>query len=98
MVFLGTGRAYICDEVVTIGGHDRIQGRYRLLVQRALYNRATALLLVHNHPSGDPRPSLADVRFTRALDALARALDIELVDHLVVTRTAAFSIRLGKLL
>ena len=96
MIFLDGRGTYICDEIVTIGGHNHVQGRYRLLVQRALHNGAASLLLVHNHPSGDPRPSLADIRFTRALRSLAHALDIQLVDHLVVTHSAAFSIMLGK--
>ena len=95
MIFLDGRRRYICDEVVSIGGRDRIEGRYRLLVQKALQNGAASLLLVHNHPSGDPQPSLEDIQFTRALRALARALDIELADHLVVTDSAAFSILLG---
>ena len=96
MIFLDGQHTYICDEVVIVGGHDQIQGRYRLLVQRALHNGAASLLLVHNHPSGDPRPSLADIRFTRALKALTHALDIQLADHLVVTGSAAYSIMLGK--
>ena len=96
MISLDARRTYICDEVVTIGGRYRIEGRYRLLAQRALENGAASLLLVHNHPSGNPRPSLADIRFTRVLRALAHALDIELTDHLVVTRSAAYSIMLGK--
>lgn len=95
MIFLDGRRRYICDEVVTIGGRDRIEGRYRLLVQKALQNGAASLLLVHNHPSGDPQPSCEDIQFTRALKVLARALDIELADHLVVTHSAAFSILLG---
>jgi DNA repair protein RadC len=95
MIFLDARRRYICDEVVTIGGRNRIEGRYRLLVQKTLQNGAASLLLVHNHPSGDPQPSREDIRFTRALKALARALDIDLADHLVVTRSAAFSIMLG---
>ena len=95
MIFLDGRRRYICDEVVTIGGRDRIEGRYRMLMQRALHNGAGSLLLVHNHPSGNPQPSYEDIQFTRALKTLARALDIDLADHLVVTRSEAFSILLG---
>jgi DNA repair protein RadC len=95
MIFLDGRRKYICDEVVSIGDRARIEGRYRLLVQRALQNGAASLLLVHNHPSGDPRPSREDILFTRTLRALARALDFELADHLVITHSAAYSILLG---
>jgi DNA repair protein RadC len=96
MISLDARRAYICDEIVSIGNRDRIDGRYRFLVQRALDNGAASLLLVHNHPSGNPQPSHEDIRFTRALNALARALEIELADHLVVTRSAVHSIMLGR--
>jgi DNA repair protein RadC len=95
MVSLDARRSYICDEIVSAGGSHGLQGRYRPLVDRALRNGAACLLLVHNHPSGDPRPSPADIRFTRAVKALANALEIELLDHLVVATSAAFSIRLG---
>lgn len=96
MVSLDAQRAYICDDIVTVGGPRCLNGRYRLLVQRALYNGAASLLLVHNHPSGNPRPSPDDIRFTRALKVLANALDIELIDHLVVARSSIFSIKLGR--
>lgn len=96
VVFLDGCRGYICDEILCIGGPDAMRSRYRPLIQRAFYYRAAALLLVHNHPSGNPRPSLADLSFTKALQVLARALDIDLADHLVVTRSAAYSILLDR--
>lgn len=96
VVFLDADRCYIADEVVWVGGHHLLHSRYRVLIQRALDKRAASLLLVHNHPSGDPRPSRADIAFTRAFHALTRTLEIGLCDHLVVTRSAAFSILLGK--
>ena len=51
------------------------------------------IVALHNHPSGDPRPSEADVRFTRGLWEAARSLDMELVDHIVVAREGYFSFR-----
>lgn len=51
------------------------------------------VVVLHNHPSGDPRPSEADVRFTRGLWEAARSLDMELVDHIVVARDGYFSFR-----
>lgn len=96
MVSLDAQRAYICDDIVTVGGTRQLHGRYRLLVQKALDNGAASLLLAHNHPSGNWRPSRADIGFTRALKVLANALDIELIDHLVVARSSTFSIKLGR--
>src|SRR3546814_10652209 len=49
---------------------------------------AEAVILVHNHPSGDPTPSSADLRVTERLAAMARSLDITVVDHIVVTATS----------
>lgn len=98
VVFVDSRRRYICDEFVMAGRFDRIDARYRTIVQRAFETDAAALLLVHNHPSGNPCPSPDDIRFTRALRALTRALDLRLEDHLVVTRSAAYSILLGRIL
>lgn len=96
MVSLDSRRAYICDEIVAVGGTRQLRGRYRLLVEKALHNGAASLLLVHNHPSGNPCPSPEDIRFTNALKVLANALDMELLDHLVVARLSTFSIKLGR--
>ncbi|MDI1320148.1 MAG: JAB domain-containing protein [bacterium] len=50
---------------------------------------ATAIVCVHNHPSGDPAPSAADVQVTRQLRDAAKAVDIDLLDHVIVGRAAA---------
>ncbi len=97
-VFINSDGRYIRDEFVMTGRCDRIDARYRFIVQRAFEADAAALLLVHNHPSGNPRPSIEDIRFTRAVSALTRALDLRLEDHLVVTHSAAYSILLGRFL
>jgi DNA repair protein RadC len=56
----------------------------REVVKRALELGASAIILVHNHPSGDPAPSKADIEMTRQIQAAAKALKIELHDHLVI--------------
>jgi DNA repair protein RadC len=58
----------------------------REIVKRALETGASALILVHNHPSGDPTPSRADIEMTREVAAAAKALRIHLHDHLVIGR------------
>src|SRR5437016_5372158 len=58
----------------------------REVVKRALEVSASALILVHNHPSGDPSPSRADVEMTQAVVEAARALGIRLHDHIIVGR------------
>ena len=56
----------------------------REVMKRALILNASALIVVHNHPSGDPKPSRDDIETTRELKAAANALEIELHDHLVI--------------
>ncbi len=61
----------------------------REVFRAAIQHGATAVVCVHNHPSGDPAPSAADVQVTRQLREAARAVDIELLDHVIVGRPAA---------
>lgn len=84
--FLNRRRELIAEEVVARGGPDGVAAEPRQLLVRALECGATGLILVHNHPSGDPTPSLADRRFTRALAAAGSHLGIAIHDHLVVAR------------
>ena len=58
----------------------------REIIKRALEHGASALILVHNHPSGDPTPSKADIAMTREIAAAAKALKITIQDHLVIGR------------
>ncbi|MBT0669796.1 DNA repair protein RadC [Novosphingobium profundi] len=92
-VYVDEGGHALGDIVLDSGGGDWIGGRYRTVLEPALRLGAHGFLLAHNHPSGDPRASRADIRATRALAALARALDTELVDHLVVGGGEVTSLR-----
>lgn len=81
------------DELLSSGHREGFATRYRQLFERAFTLGTSGLLLAHNHPSGDARPSHADVRSTRQLQALARPLELELFDHLIVSRRRVFSMR-----
>jgi DNA repair protein RadC len=61
----------------------------REVYREAIRHGATALICAHNHPSGDPTPSTADLQVTRQLREAARAVDIDLIDHVILGRTAA---------
>jgi DNA repair protein RadC len=61
----------------------------REVFRAAIRHGATAVVCVHNHPSGDPAPSAADVQVTRQLREAAKAVDIDLLDHVIVGRPAA---------
>jgi DNA repair protein RadC len=61
----------------------------REVFREAIRHAATAVICVHNHPSGDPAPSAADVQITRQLREAARAVDIDLIDHVILGRPEA---------
>jgi len=75
------------------GGHDALALSPGKIVRDVFAHGARRLLLAHNHPSGDPTPSRADHVATRRLAELMRALEIELVDHLVFARDGVTSFR-----
>ncbi len=68
------------------------------IVREAVHHRAHRLLIAHNHPSGDPTPSLDDHLATRRIAELLRAIEVELVDHLILARNRVFSFRAAGLL
>jgi DNA repair protein RadC len=85
-LFLDRKNVLIGDEVQTRGTIDHTPVYPREIVKRALELGASAIILVHNHPSGDPTPSRADIEMTREVVAAAKALNIAVHDHLVVGR------------
>jgi len=93
--FLNRRRELIAEEVIARGGPDGLLAEPRPVVVRALELGATGLLLVHNHPSGDPTPSRADARFTRALVTAGACLGIRLHDHLVIARDGHALVEVG---
>lgn len=94
-VFAGRDDRYLADEPIALGTRDKIEARARPLFERALALGAAGFLLAHNHPSGHCRPSAHDVAGTARIADLAEALELRLIDHLIVTRTRVFSMRLA---
>lgn len=98
VLFLDRKNRLIADEFQARGTVDHAPVYPREVVKRALSLDATALILVHNHPSGDPTPSGADIEMTRKLAEIAKSFDIALHDHLIVGRDEVASFkRLGLL-
>jgi DNA repair protein RadC len=93
ILFLDRKNVLIADEVQQRGTVDHTPVYPREVVKRALELNASALILVHNHPSGDPTPSNADVEMTRQIVDTARPLGIEIHDHLVVGKGRHASFR-----
>lgn len=97
-LFLDRDRRFVGEKSICGTDMSRIRTRSREIFSEALAARATGLILAHNHPSGRCEPSQADIEATRKLTTIANALDIELLDHLIITTTSAFSMRAGGLL
>ncbi|MGV7123088.1 JAB domain-containing protein [Sphingopyxis sp. 550A] len=85
VLFLGPARDLIADEQLQNGTLGYLAIYPRTIFRRAIELDAAAIILVHNHPSGDPTPSSSDVEVTERLAAIGRALDVELIEHIVVT-------------
>jgi DNA repair protein RadC len=93
ILFLDKRNQLIADEVQQRGTVDHTPVYPREIVRRALELSATALILVHNHPSGDPEPSKADIRMTHDIRDIARPLGIAIHDHVIVGRNGHASLR-----
>jgi DNA repair protein RadC len=93
ILFLDTRNRLIADEAQARGTVNHTPVYPREVVKRALELQATALILVHNHPSGDPTPSRADLEMTQEIKAAATSLGIVLHDHLVVGNGRHLSFR-----
>ena len=93
VLFLDRKNQLIADETLSEGTVDHAPVYPREVVRRALEFGASALILVHNHPSGDPTPSSADVEMTRQIVEAAKALNITVHDHLVVGRDGTASLK-----
>lgn len=93
VLHLNTKNALIRDELVSEGSIDQAAVHVREIVRRALELGSAALILVHNHPSGDPEPSRQDITLTRELVAALKPLGISVHDHVVVGSKGQASLR-----
>jgi len=93
VLFLDKKNQLIADEVMHQGTVDHAPAYPREILRRALELAASAVILVHNHPSGDPSPSGADISMTREILDAAKALRIAVHDHLVVGRQGVASFK-----
>lgn len=93
ILFLDRKNVLIADEEQARGTVDHVPVYPREVVKRALELNASALILVHNHPSGDPTPSQADIQMTDAIRQAAEVLGITVHDHLVIGKAREISFR-----
>src|SRR6266481_4903104 len=93
ILFLDRKNVLIADEIQQRGTIDHTPVYPREVIKRALDLGAAALILVHNHPSGDPKPSRDDIEMTKEIAKAAEALGISIHDHLVIGRKGHASFR-----
>jgi DNA repair protein RadC len=86
VVFLNTRRRMIGVQNISQGTLDTVHVHAREVFAAAIAKRASAIVLVHNHPSGDPTPSDADIKVTRDLIRAGQLLKIEVLDHVILGR------------
>ena len=93
LLFLDRKNTLIADEVQARGTVDHVPVYPREVIKRALELNASALILVHNHPSGDPTPSDADISLTRDVCRACEAVGITIHDHLIIGKSRETSFR-----
>jgi DNA repair protein RadC len=93
LLFLDRKNALIAEEVQARGTVDHTPVYVREVIKRALELGATALILVHNHPSGDPTPSRADIDMTREIARAAAPLGVTIHDHIIIGRGEPASLK-----
>ena len=93
MLFLDKRNQLIADELQQVGTVDHTPVYPREVVKRALELSATAIILVHNHPSGDPSPSRTDIQMTQSIVEIAKPLGISVHDHIIVGKDGHASLK-----
>jgi DNA repair protein RadC len=87
VLYLNQGCKLIKHEIVSTGGLNAVVADVRMILKNAILCNASRIILAHNHPSGDMKPSEADRRLTKKIKESAAVMDIVLIDHLIVANT-----------
>lgn len=95
VIFLTNNMSFIDEMTVDSENSSELSLRMRDLFSKALLVGSRIMILAHNHPSGDCRPSSTDIKTTARIRSLALALDIDLADHLIFTTKSVYSMRAG---
>lgn len=98
ILFLDKKNLLICDEVFDNGTVDKIVIYPREIVKRAIYHNASAIIFVHNHPSGDSSPSKEDIEMTKKIVSALANVNIAVHDHIIMAKYQNFSFRSNNLL
>ena len=91
ILILNRANKVIKSEKISQGGLTGTVIDTRIILKHAIEKRATSLIICHNHPSGNRKPSEADISITRKIKEAAKIMDIKLIDHIIVTENSYFS-------
>ena len=91
VLFLNQGNFLVHKEQISKGGISQTSVDLRIILKIALEQMATGIILAHNHPSGNLKPSESDIHLTKKIKAAAKTLDIFVLDHLIITQKTYFS-------
>lgn len=90
-LFLNRSNALIAKEKMTFGGQDFTLFDKRVIIRRALEHKSSAVIIVHNHPSGNPMPSVEDINQTKDLHRALSSCGLQLLDHVIVAKGSYYS-------
>lgn len=91
VLFLNRANRLISKEMISSGGLDSTIIDNKVIIRKAMEKKASAIILVHNHPSGNALPSRADINQTQMLNKALKTCDLSLLDHVIVTRDSYYS-------
>jgi len=97
-LYLNARNEVVFKKHIFVGTLDANIAHPREIFEQALTNHASAVILVHNHPSGDPEPSKADLEITKRILEAGKIMGIDVLDHIIITKTKAFSFKEKKLI
>jgi DNA repair protein RadC len=98
ILFLDSRNHLLADEVLFQGSATSTPFDLRRVVERIVFYHASAIIIVHNHPNGDPQPSRLDIEMTATIKNVLIALNISVHDHIVVSKNECFSFRRNEIL
>jgi len=98
ILFLNKKNILIADEILSQGTIDQAAVYPREIIKRALFNEASSLILVHNHPSGSPEPSKADIHMTNKIVETCQTVNIIVHDHVIISNNKYYSFKSNMLL
>jgi len=97
-LYLDVKNRILKDEIISVGTVDKTLSHPREIFKPAIEVSAVSIILVHNHPSGDPTPSREDIEFTKKIKTLADMMEIELLDHVIIGNETFVSLKDLKIL